>query len=126
MASLIGCGSGSSDGNQTKEGEDTPSELPSELPPAPPEIKSYRATLHWSQPPLDINNQPLTNLSGFKIQYGTSPEKLDQMIMINDPKLNIAVINNLTADEYYVSMTALTDSGLESTSSAVYNVSVGQ
>lgn len=121
VLSLMGCGGGQSDSETIKEDQEIP----------PPDVttpitKRYQVTLQWSQELLDINDRPLNDLSGFKIQYGESVEALDQVIMINDPTSRVAVIDNLTAGEYYVSVKSLTTSGLESESSVVHNVSIGQ
>ncbi|WP_028862303.1 fibronectin type III domain-containing protein [Psychromonas aquimarina] len=79
------------------------------------QISSSTVKISWEAPTFNENGSELTNLSGFKVYYGQSAQKLDKLIIINDPQQTFIKIDTLSADRlYFFSITAFNDSGFES------------
>jgi Putative Ig domain len=72
------------------------------------------ATLTWVPPTQNTNGTVLTNLSGYRIYYGTSPSALNQTVTLNNAGLTAYVVQNLAPATYYFALKALTSSGAES------------
>jgi hypothetical protein len=75
---------------------------------------SGAATLTWVPPTQNTNGTVLTNLSGYRIYYGTSPSALNQTVTLNNAGLTAYVVQNLAPATYYFALKALTSSGAES------------
>jgi Putative Ig domain len=75
---------------------------------------SGAATLTWVPPTQNTNGSVLTNLSGYRIYYGTSPSALNQTVTLNNAGLTAYVVQNLAPATYYFALKALTSSGAES------------
>jgi hypothetical protein len=73
-----------------------------------------RATLSWVPPTENVDGTPITNLAGYRIRFGTSPDALIQSVEIANPGLVNYVIENLTPATWYFSVTAYTAAGVES------------
>ena len=72
-------------------------------------------TLSWMPPTENTDNSALTDLSGYKIYYGESPESLPNIIVINNIGLTEYVIDNLnTNTTYYFTITAINSSNTQS------------
>ena len=71
-------------------------------------------TLSWIPPTQNTDGSVLTNLSGYRIYYGTSPSALNQTITLNNAGLTAYVIQNLSPATYYFALKSLTSSGKES------------
>ncbi len=71
-------------------------------------------TLSWTPPTQNTDGSVLTNLSGYRIYYGTSSTTLNQTITLNNPGLSAYVIQNLSPATYYFALKSLTSSGKES------------
>lgn len=69
------------------------------------------ATLSWSAPTKNTDGTALTNLAGYRIQYGTSPSALNQVVTIDNPTTTTYVVPNLSAGTWYFALTTLTTSG---------------
>ena len=82
------------------------------------------ATLSWQAPTTDTNGQPLTNLSGYIIYYGSSQANLSQTITLNTVGTQTYVIDNLTPGTWYFAIRAVTSSGTESALSDVVSKSI--
>jgi hypothetical protein len=77
------------------------------------------ATLSWTPPTRNTDGSSLTNLSGYRIYYGTSASSLTRTITINSPGLSTYVVNDLAPATYYFALTAVNSSGAESARSTV-------
>jgi len=78
------------------------------------------ATVSWTPPTYNTNNSLLTDLSGYKIYYGTSPDTLTNSISINGTGITSYVINNLDTNvTYYFSITAINSIDVESDFSTI-------
>jgi hypothetical protein len=71
-------------------------------------------TLSWLPPTHNTDGSVLTNLSGYRIYYGTSPSALNQTVTLNNAGLTRYVVENLAPATYYFALKALTSSGAES------------
>jgi hypothetical protein len=71
-------------------------------------------TLAWQAPTENIDGTALTNLSGYKIHYGTQAGHYTQTVTLNNAGLTRYVVENLTSGTYYFAITAVTASGAES------------
>lgn len=72
------------------------------------------ATLSWTPPTRNTDGTTLSNLSGYRIYYGTSQTALTQTIQINNPSISTYVIDGLSPATYYFGVKALTSKGTES------------
>jgi hypothetical protein len=83
------------------------------------QISNGAATLSWMPPTQNTDGSPLTNLSGYRIHYGTSASALNQVITLNNPGITTYVIENLAPATYYFALRSVTSAGTESALSAV-------
>jgi len=75
------------------------------------------ATLSWTPPTRNTNGSTLTNLSGYRIYYGTSPSNMTRTVQLNNAGLTRYVISDLSAATWYFSIRAYSTNGAESASS---------
>jgi Putative Ig domain len=73
------------------------------------------ATLSWQPPTQNTDGSPLTDLAGYKVHWGTSPNSYANVEVINNPGITSYVVGNLTPNTYYFVATAFDSLGLEST-----------
>lgn len=119
LSSLIACTGQSSDSNQTdsmnSEMNDDTVSMGSEMPSNTNNSGLGTVTLNWLPPTENDDYSPLTDLSGYKIYYGTSQDTLDTVVTIDNPGLATFVIDNLPANNttYYFSITAFNSTEIE-------------
>lgn len=77
------------------------------------------ATVSWTIPTANSDGSALTNLSGFRIYYGTAADSLTEMIQVANPGTSTYVIPNLTAATWYFGVKAYTSANVESTVSNI-------
>lgn len=82
------------------------------------------ASLSWTPPTRNTDGTTLTNLSGYRIYYGTSSGSLNQTVQVNNPSVSTYVIENLSPATYYFAVKSLTSSGAESSLSNVASKTV--
>jgi len=83
-----------------------------------------RATVTWSRPSTNTDGTALTDLAGFKVQYGTSSSNLNQQVQIANPNATSQIIENLTPGTYYFAVRAYNSSGADSDLSGIASKSV--
>ncbi len=83
------------------------------------QISNGAATLSWVPPTQNTDGSVLTNLSGYRIHYGTSASALNQTITLNNPGITTYVIENLAPATYYFALRSMTSAGAESAMSAI-------
>jgi len=72
------------------------------------------ATLSW-HPPTDYSDgSVMADLAGYRIYYGRSARKLDQVVTIDNPGLTRYVLENLAPARWHFAMTAISTNGRES------------
>jgi Putative Ig domain len=72
---------------------------------------SGSATLSWQAPAENVDGTALTNLTGYKIHYGTKPGTYTKTIDVNTVGVTTYVVDNLEAGTYYFAITAVTKTG---------------
>ncbi len=89
----------------------------------PPTIGA--ATLSWIPPTQNVDETALTDLSGYKIYYGTQKGNYPNSIAINNPGVTEYVIENLSgSNTYYFVITAFDSQGNESGLSNIASKSI--
>src|SRR6185437_11818768 len=96
-----------------------PSTPPPSPPPSPPPPTSGSATLHWTAPTANSDGSALTDLAGYHIHYGTSATSLSNTVDIASPSTLTYTMTNLKAGTWYFTVSAYTNTGLESSMSNV-------
>jgi hypothetical protein len=71
-------------------------------------------TLSWNPPITDTSGDPLTNLKGYRIVFGTSSKHYTGAILVKDPKATHYAIKGLAPGRYYFAISALSATGAES------------
>ncbi len=82
------------------------------------------ATLSWTPPTENTDGSNLSNLAGFRIQYGTSPTALTQTIQIANPGVVTYDVTGLNAGNWYFAIRAYDSSGAESANSNVVSKTI--
>jgi hypothetical protein len=77
------------------------------------------ATLDWNPPTENTDGSTLTQLAGYKVYYGTSPDSLTHVIQVANPGLTSYVVGNLTTGTWYFAITSYVADGAESSKSSV-------
>ena len=113
-ASVLGlpaCGGGSG-GTAAVAGAPAPAPTPVPSPPGP--VTTYSATVSWSVPLLNTDGTSLTDISGYRIYYGTSADDLSQSILISAPGITNHVVSGLAPGTYYIAVVTLNSMGIAS------------
>lgn len=84
-------------------------------------VANGRATLSWTAPTQNTDGSTLSNLSGYRIRYGTSAGALTSTIVINNASVTTYVVEDLAPATWYFAVTAVTSAGAESGNSNVAN-----
>jgi hypothetical protein len=84
--------------------------------PAPVTTKSLLVS--WTPPAQNTDGTALTNLSGYRISYGTSPGVYIRTVDVNTAGVTSCMLENLLPGKYYVTVTSKTSAGVESVASA--------
>ena len=77
------------------------------------------ADVSWTPPTTNTDGSTLTDLAGYNIYYGTSPNALNQQVQVTTIGVTNYVINGLTSGTWYFAVTAYTSTGTESSLSNV-------
>jgi len=77
-------------------------------------ISNGRATLSWTAPTENTDGSTLSNLTGYRIRYGTSAAALTQTIVINNASVTTYVVEDLAPATWYFAVTAVNSAGAES------------
>lgn len=72
------------------------------------------ATLSWEPPMQRTDGSPLTNLTGYKIYWGTVAGSYSNSVLISNPGVTSYVIDQLTPARWYFVATAVDAAGAES------------
>jgi Putative Ig domain len=90
-------------------------------PPPTPPAATGSATLSWTPPTQNANGSVLTDLAGYHIYYGDTPE-LGQSLTLANPGLTRYVMTGLIPATWYFAMTAYDRSGRESNRTEVASI----
>jgi hypothetical protein len=72
------------------------------------------ATLDWTPPTENTDGTALTNLAGYTVYYGTSPDSLTKSIKVSNPGLTAFTVTDLPAGTWYFAVTSYSSTGVES------------
>jgi hypothetical protein len=81
---------------------------------ASPSSAAGTATVSWEAPITNTDGTPLTNLAGYRIYYGPSPESLGHSVQIKTIGLQTYVIDDLQSGTWYFAVMAVAADGSES------------
>jgi hypothetical protein len=82
------------------------------------------ATLDWLPPTENNDGSALTNLAGYTVYYGTSPEGLTQSIKVTNPGLTAYSVTNLPSGTWYFAVTSYSSTGVESTRTGTVSTTI--
>lgn len=88
------------------------------------QMSAGNATLDWAAPTENTDGSVLTNLAGYNVHYGTSPNNLTQVVKVANPGLTNYVVDNLPAGTWYFAVTSYSADGMESPDSAVVSTTI--
>jgi hypothetical protein len=77
------------------------------------------ATLSWSAPTQNTDGSAISNLSGYRIYYGTSAASLGTRIQVSNPGISTYVVDNLQSGTWYFAVSAYNSAGVEGARSTV-------
>ena len=83
------------------------------------DVSNGGAELSWTPPTQNTDGSSITNLAGYRIAYGTSPNALTQTVQVANVGITRYSIDNLSPGTYYFAVRAYTSNGTESTNSNV-------
>jgi hypothetical protein len=78
------------------------------------DITNGVATVSWTIPTTNSDGTPLTNLTGFRIYYGTSANSMTQVAQIANSGISTYAVSNLSPATWYFGIRAYTSAGVES------------
>jgi len=85
---------------------------------------SGSATLNWTAPTTNTDNSALTNLSGYRIEYGRTANSLDQFANVDTAGVTTYRVENLSSGTWYFAVRAVTATGRQSTVSNVAQLTI--
>jgi len=83
------------------------------------DVSSGGAELSWIPPTQNTDGSSLTDLAGYRIAYGTSPQALTQSVQVSNMSVTRHTFDNLSPGTYYFAVRAYTSTGIESDNSSV-------
>jgi len=86
---------------------------------------SGMATLSWQAPTTNTDGAALTDLSGYRIYYGTDAEELSDSVQLTSVGLETYVIDGLGTGTWYFAIKAVTSTGVESALSEIVSKTIG-
>jgi Fibronectin type III domain len=96
-------------------------------PVATPPIKigsTGTATLDWTPPTQNSDGSVLTNLAGYTVYYGTSPDNLTETVKVSNPGVAAYTLSNLAPGTWYFAVTAYSAARVESARSGVVSTQI--
>jgi hypothetical protein len=82
------------------------------------------ATLDWQPPTENSDGSALTNLAGYTVYYGTSPDSLTQSLKVTNPGLTAYTVTNLSSGTWYFAVTSYSSTGVESTRTGTVSTTI--
>lgn len=82
------------------------------------------ATLSWNPPTEREDGTVLTDLAGYRIQYGTGPNELTYTIVIDNAGLSSYVVEGLSSGSWYFGMIAVDSQGNKSILSEIVSKTI--
>lgn len=82
------------------------------------------ATISWTPPTQNTDGSTITDLAGYRIQYGTSAGALTQTIQVANPGLTTYVVTGLASGNWFFAVRVYNDGGAESANSNVVSKTI--
>lgn len=82
------------------------------------------ASLTWAAPTENTDGSPLTDLSGYRIYYGSRADSLTQTVSVDNAGTTDYVVGNLTPGTWYFAIAAVTSVHTVSSQSTVQTAAV--
>jgi hypothetical protein len=82
------------------------------------------ATLDWIPRTANTDGSLLTDLAGFNVRYGRSPDELTQVDKLANPGLSSYVVDNLSPGKWYFAISSYSANGAESSISGVVSTTI--
>ncbi len=101
---LVGCGGGGDDASAGAANTGTETS----------NVGSGTATLSWSAPTENTDGSALTDLTGYRIYYGTDADALTESVNIDTVGITTYVVSNLGTGTWYFAIKAYNAAGVES------------
>ena len=92
--------------------------------PPPNTVSTGTATLDWTPPTENNDGSALTNLAGYTVYYGTSPDTLTESVKVSNPGLSAYTMSNLAPGTWYFAVTSYSSAGVESSRSGVISTKI--
>ncbi len=73
-----------------------------------------KVTLSWKAPTERTDGSSLNNLAGAKLHWGNSSREYTNTVRIDNPAIDVYVIENLPPGDWYFAVTAIDGAGVES------------
>lgn len=86
---------------------------------------SGTATLSWQAPTTNTDGKALTDLSGYSIVYGMSPDDLTETVQLTGVGLQTYVIEELGSGTWYFAIKAVASTGAQSALSEIVSKTIG-
>jgi hypothetical protein len=80
---------------------------------------SGSAALTWTPVTRNTNGSALTDLAGYHVHYGTSPNAMNTVVVLANPSLTKYLVTSLASGTWYFGIAAYTTTGVESAMSNV-------
>ena len=82
--------------------------------PAPTPTTYGVATLDWLPPTANTDGTTLTNLAGYTVYYGTSPDNLSKSVKVSNAGVATYTVTGLASGTWYFAVTSYSADGVES------------
>jgi hypothetical protein len=79
-----------------------------------PVVPVRQAVLSWTPRLQNNDGSPLTDLAGYRIHYGASPDAMTQTIQVANPGISSYTVSNLAPGTYYFAIRAYAADGDQS------------
>lgn len=89
------------------------------------QVASGAATLSWTPPTQNTDGSVLANLAGYEVRYGRDRNDLSTTVRLDNPSVNVYVIENLTSGTWYFAVAAVSSSGVASDLSNIASKTIG-
>jgi hypothetical protein len=87
-------------------------------------VGTSSATLSWVPPTTNVDGSRLTNLSGYRVYWGTASGSYPNSVTLNNGGLASYVVTDLAPGTYYFVVTARNSAGVESAFSNVASTTI--
>ena len=79
----------------------------------PQQSQSGTAALTWTPVTQNTDGTTLLDLAGYKVRYGTAPDALDTIVVLDDPAQTSLQVSGLSSGTWYFAVAAYTSGGLD-------------